>query len=145
MVLGDLADTVPVDLIGTAVAHVDHGGQLALDQGRHQGGAHALKFLKLARLIEHGGVCQPHSGLHDLAGAFLGHTGHPGTLNLLDKDLSGHLAGHVAGLGAAHAITDHTQQGVLIQLRGFVSILILAADTAPVCQSPMLQVHHSLL
>ena len=145
MVLGDLTDAIPIHFIGTAVAHVDHGGQLALDQGRHQGGTHALKVLELAGLVKHGGIGLPHSGLHDLAGALLGHTGHPGTLNLLHEDLSGHLAGHVAGFSAAHAIANHTQQGVLIQLMGHVGILILAADTAPVCQSPMLQVHHSLL
>ena len=51
MVFGNLVDSRAVNAVGAAVTHIDHRRFIPTHQNRHQRGAHAVKFLKLGRLI----------------------------------------------------------------------------------------------
>ena len=138
MILGDLTDSRPADAIGPAVAHIDYGCPIPAHQHRNQGSAHAVKFLELSRLVVNREIGQLHRAAEHLIDPVRLHPRQPAPADFLHKDLHRQGAGNVAGFGAAHAVTDHAQQGLLVQPFNSVSILILLAHASGIRKSPAL-------
>ena len=142
MVLGDLADAAVGDAVAPAVTHIDNGGLIFSNQRRHQGGAHALKFLELIGLVVNrkigqlDGAAQNHIGLIPVR--IVG----PAALDLLDEYVHRQGAGHIAGFCAAHAVANHAQQSAPPQFFNMKRVLVLFSDAPNICQAPALHGKH---
>ena len=127
---GQLTDAAAAHEVSTAVAHMDHRDLPAPHQNGHQSGAHSVKFFKLHGLVKDREIGKLDSAAEHLLNLRLLHLGSPGPLDLLDKDIHCQSACNIAGLGAAHAVTDDTQLRVAVQFFNMECVLILFADAA---------------
>ena len=114
VVAGELRELAVAHAVRPAVAHVGEAHLVAVHLGERERGAHAA-----ARLVGNGEVVDAPVGVTDDAGELrLGRlAGLARSLHRLD----GHRGGHLAGLGAAHAVRDREQRradGERVLVRG---------------------------
>ena len=148
VVLGDLPDTAVGNAVAPTVAHIDDGCLIFSDQGRHKRGTHTLKLFKLIGLVidrEIGqlhGAAQNHIRLVPVGTEpTIGSAG-PAALDLLNEHIHGQRTGHIAGLGASHAVADHAQQRPPSQFFNMKRVLILFPDAPNIRQAPALHRKH---
>jgi hypothetical protein len=105
VIASDLLDLAVAHQVGAAVANVGHIGAVAMHGGADDGGAHAEVLDVLL-----GGFVDRTVGLFDGFAQALGERAVVLFIELAHDLFDSHLAGHIAGAVAAHAV-GHEEQG----------------------------------